>query len=236
MTADPNHTSRARFEAWANDKFAPGRFSFAKSNGEYIDDDVLRLWRAFQHGEQGKREVVDENARIRKEIYEAARKMDYEMDEVESSDLAEQLRAIAAICSSCFGNGYEEDAPDPVDGGGGTYTCTRCHGSGLAAMKGVGGMNICECANWARTDLSHALKSRDGIPLAPNHHPDCTHYNESLMDVWKVTCCGSRCYVDSEVAAKEMQSLEEAGEDPVTVEKFRMHREIFENLPEFQGY
>jgi hypothetical protein len=42
--------------------------------------------------------------------------------------------------------------------------------------------DFCECFNWARAHPG---------PLT-NHHPNCSHYNDSLMDVWKVTVGGWR--------------------------------------------
>ena len=50
----------------------------------------------------------------------------------------------------------------------------------------------CECLNWARC-TSIDLKS----PM-PNHHPNCQHYNASLMDVWRVTLDGASYVTDRE--------------------------------------
>lgn len=72
--------------------------------------------------------------------------------------------------------------------------------------------------NWARTDGRQT-----------NHHPNCPHYNDSLMDVWKVTVDGVSCYTDN-----EQDALDTVGDGTITRE--RMHREVFEQLPEFEGF
>lgn len=90
---------------------------------------------------------------------------------------------------------------------------------------------MCEiCQHWARTDI----RMVGGKPIAPNHHPACPHYNDSLMDVWVVSDGTSRCYVDNEQDARDAAQNE--GEETNTIEKIRMHREMFENLPEFDGF
>lgn len=81
----------------------------------------------------------------------------------------------------------------------------------------------CECLSWARDD---------GKPT--NHHPNCQHYNDSLMDVWVVSDGTTRCYMDNEQDAKDTAQNE--GEETNTINKVRMHRELFENLPEFDGF
>lgn len=60
------------------------------------------------------------------------------------------------------------------------------------------------------------------------------HYNDSLMDVWKVSVGCISCYVANEQDAKDTAGEDESGE--VVIEKQKMHQEIFENLPEFDGF
>lgn len=89
------------------------------------------------------------------------------------------------------------------------------------------------CQNWERITHFYKFKTAEGIPLITNHHPDCPHYNDSLMDVWKVTLDGGSCYVGNEQDARDTAGDEE----PLpTVTQEKMHREIFENLPEFGGF
>ena len=99
-------------------------------------------------------------------------------------------------------------------------------------------MNDCECKNWVRgineDPLYANLKSADGIPLLPNHSPNCPHYNDSLMDVYKVTVGGISCFVDNLQDAKDTAGEDDSGEVELTHEK--MHREVFENLREFDGF
>lgn len=85
--------------------------------------------------------------------------------------------------------------------------------------------SLCECVNWARAV---------NLKYLTNHHPNCPHYNDSLMDVWKVTVDGVSCYVDNEQDARETAGDEQR--DDITVTKEKMHREVFEHLPEFEGF
>lgn len=94
----------------------------------------------------------------------------------------------------------------------------------------------CEiCQNWARAGHGdYKIKGREGIPLLTNHHENCPRYNDSLMDVWKVTVGGISAYNDN-----EQNALDTAGDefdDETQITKVRMHREIFENLPEFDCF
>lgn len=66
-------------------------------------------------------------------------------------------------------------------------------------------------------------------PTCTNHHPNCPHYNDSLMDVWKVTDGFCSSYTDSEQDAKDTFVRE-------SIVKEKMHREVFEHLPEFEGF
>lgn len=82
---------------------------------------------------------------------------------------------------------------------------------------------LCECVNWAR---------EINLEYLANHHPKCGRYNESLIDVWKVSVGNQHCILDNEEDAKDL-----AGEDcgaVITTEK--MHREVLEHLPEFDGF
>jgi len=86
------------------------------------------------------------------------------------------------------------------------------------------------CDRWAR------CVSIDLAKPMPNHHPRCEHFNASLIDVWSVRIPGedSGLIVDSEQNAREI-----ANEDPhapLDVVPLKMHREVYENLPEFAGF
>jgi hypothetical protein len=71
------------------------------------------------------------------------------------------------------------------------------------------------CLNWCRTDGSKT-----------NHHPACKHVDASLITVWRVKLDGAS-YITDEKPDKD---------ESVTVTEERMHREIYEQLPEFQGF
>jgi hypothetical protein len=82
-------------------------------------------------------------------------------------------------------------------------------------------MKDCECKNWCRAEVD---------PKAiTNHHPWCKHYNDSLIDVWLVEFGGIFYVSDHEPTADEITGGE-------TVTKEKMHRELFEQLPEFEGF
>lgn len=84
---------------------------------------------------------------------------------------------------------------------------------------------FCRCINWCRS-----IEFKDGEPVnLTNHHPKCEHYNDSLIDVWRISYNGSSCVVDSEPDPTDFDSGE-------VISKEKMHREIFENLPEFHGF
>lgn len=89
----------------------------------------------------------------------------------------------------------------------------------------------CECRDWCRSD---AVRFVGKTPMATNHHPNCARYNDSLMDVWRVTVDGISCYVDSEKDALGTAGTDDGAAASVTKE--RMHRELFEQLPEFDGF
>lgn len=76
------------------------------------------------------------------------------------------------------------------------------------------------CLNWCRTDGSMT-----------DHHPRCEYVDESLIDVWKVSYDGRHYYTDRD-PADEPEVL--CGDEVITKE--RMHREIYENLPDFAGF
>lgn len=64
-----------------------------------------------------------------------------------------------------------------------------------------------------------------------NHHPTCEYVDASLIDVWRVSFDGNS-YVTDRDPAEEPELL--SGDEVVTKE--RMHREIYENLPDFAGF
>ena len=53
-----------------------------------------------------------------------------------------------------------------------------------------------------------------------------------LIDVWKVTDGVTNFYTDSyDMAVREAKDIED-----VKINMCKMHREVFENLPEFDGF
>ena len=79
-------------------------------------------------------------------------------------------------------------------------------------------MMSCECDNWCR----------DASDLLTSHHHRCKHYTDSLIDVWRVTCDGATYVTDEEEDTDDVQHGD-------IVTKERMHLEIYEQLPEFEG-
>ena len=55
---------------------------------------------------------------------------------------------------------------------------------------------FCDCVNWCRADPTPCVRSDDGLPIMTNHHPRCERFNDSLIEVWKVTD-GSSTYYDT---------------------------------------
>ena len=82
---------------------------------------------------------------------------------------------------------------------------------------------LCECAHWARSINPKYLT---------NHHENCPRYNDSLMDVWKVSDGSASFYVENEQDARH----EMAGCEDLTISQVKIHREVFEHLPEFEGF
>ncbi len=92
----------------------------------------------------------------------------------------------------------------------------------------------CECLNWPRGCGNEKWYGRtsDGVPLMTNHHPNRKHYNDSLIVVWEISDGSTSCFTDNEQDAREeAQDCED-----VTVTERKMHREIFNHLPEFEGF
>ena len=61
---------------------------------------------------------------------------------------------------------------------------------------------------------------------------------EGIIDVWKVTVDGKSCYTDKEQFAlymniKYFNPLDGPG---AVITKLKMHREVYEHLPEFDGF
>lgn len=90
----------------------------------------------------------------------------------------------------------------------------------------------CECIYWCRADIAQHGRRADGLPILTHHHPRCEHYNDSLIDVWRVSDGSSHYYDQNEEAAKSEADVC----DGITIEKVQMHREVYEQLPEFGGF
>lgn len=88
---------------------------------------------------------------------------------------------------------------------------------------------ICECTNWAGSWFSR-FRTSDKIPIPTNHHPNCLKYNDSLIDVWKTTVDGVSSYT-----INEQDALDSKGDNGIVTQE-KMHKEVFENLPEFGGF
>lgn len=81
----------------------------------------------------------------------------------------------------------------------------------------------CECLKWCR--------GYSAIFFA-NHHQDCPKYNDSLIDVWRIQFGGSFYITDKEGDIQD----EERSDPEYAITKEKMHREQYEQLPEFQGF
>jgi hypothetical protein len=87
------------------------------------------------------------------------------------------------------------------------------------------------CEQWCRRAIN---------PKAiTNHHENCPHYNDSLIDVWKVSDGSKKlhCIYSNEAdALLDMESDKSDGITGRTITKTKMHREVFEQLGEFDGF
>lgn len=54
------------------------------------------------------------------------------------------------------------------------------------------------------------------------------------MDVWKMSVNASNCFFANEQDV--INAAQEEFEDETKITKEKMHREVFENLPEFDGF
>jgi hypothetical protein len=83
---------------------------------------------------------------------------------------------------------------------------------------------MCPCNTWVRTDGK-----------LTNHHPNCARYNDSLIDVWRVSIPGETtgCICDTEEDAK---AFIDGDPEAYEITKIQMHRELVENLPDFDGF
>lgn len=101
-------------------------------------------------------------------------------------------------------------------------------------------MKPCQCQGWAHTGQNpYKITTRDGIPLMPNHHPNCSHYNDSLMDVYRHSKEGKGgCYFErlEEALDSARQEFEYSESLKAVITKEKMHKEVFNNLPEFEGF
>lgn len=84
------------------------------------------------------------------------------------------------------------------------------------------------CENWVR--ICNPREPQ------PNHHPRCVLVDESLIDVWRVQTPGDPggCIVATEAQAREIAYGDP--DAPLEITPMKMHREIFEQLPDFFGF
>ena len=71
------------------------------------------------------------------------------------------------------------------------------------------------------------------VPMT-NHHPNCPNVDESLIDVWTIKKDGRSLVVAKDPSIEPPYDAEET--DGATITKSKMHAEIYENLPEFDGF
>lgn len=103
--------------------------------------------------------------------------------------------------------------------------------SALGMARGGTNVDVCECLTWRRDIDMYPHLKRKGIPsfVCTDHNPRCEHYNDSLIDVWKVSYEGQSYYTDKPPSPEDTENGE-------TVTQERMHREVFEQLDEFEGF
>lgn len=87
------------------------------------------------------------------------------------------------------------------------------------------------CETWVRCEPIDLTYN------GPNHHSKCEHRDATLIDVWRVSLGGSSYVTNDEADADEAVALYSEDPDSVpTVTKEKMHAEVYDNLPEFDGF
>lgn len=81
--------------------------------------------------------------------------------------------------------------------------------------------NSCECIDWCRLNVD--------VNYLTNHHPNCEHYNDSLIKVWKVEYDGAHYY---DINPPDLNELEIGTK--ITLEE--LHKECYDQLAEFIGF
>ena len=87
-------------------------------------------------------------------------------------------------------------------------------------------MMECKCVNWCRVGSEYKGRGETGLPLYTDHHPNCVHYNESLVKAFKVEYDGQCYYATEKPEIVQGETLTET----------TIHREIYEQLQEFEGF
>ena len=84
----------------------------------------------------------------------------------------------------------------------------------------------CKCVNWCRVGAEYKRRGKTGLPLYTNHHPNCEHYNKSLMKVFRVEYYGQYYFTAEKPELGEVETLTET----------TIHREIYEQLREIEDF
>ena len=87
-------------------------------------------------------------------------------------------------------------------------------------------MRCCDCITWCRDKPEYSGRSKNGLPLYTTHHPRCDHYNDSLIQVFKIEYEGQSCYTTEKPEV----------EDGEIVTETTIHREIYDQLQDFEGF
>ena len=96
----------------------------------------------------------------------------------------------------------------------------------------------CECAGWCRDGIDPYGQKLGLTKYITNHHKNCPHYEDSLVDVMIITYEGQRMFFIDRVAALievEQINKEDPGAD-VECKVVKMHYEVYENMEEHQGW
>ncbi len=106
---------------------------------------------------------------------------------------------------------------------------------------------ICPCAGWAQVNVKSQDREprlynceRHGLRYVTEHHPNCEHVDDSLVDMIEVrSSLGRGALICDDVAeAKDVLGVESEEEwlRDYTFTPIRIHSEALDQMPEFDGF
>ena len=92
------------------------------------------------------------------------------------------------------------------------------------------------CGAWARTGMEASKFFGGKHWLSTNHHVNCPHYNDSLIDVWKITDSKITYWTNDEKYINDIAREDFGDLNNIKIIKEKIHKEIYDHLSEFEGF